>query len=303
MAFIKYYFSRYFLLLLAACLLGLYFPQAEVAGTYIILPLLTIALSLTLLRMPRGFFRKPLTLLSPALQGVGLNYLLLGNIIIITSIFLIRQESLWVGMLLIAAVPPAVAVLPLSNWLKSDQRLSVAGMAGAYAGALFIIPLIAIAFFKYIPVNYYDIIILALALVFLPLIISRLAVDNDWDKIVEPYEKIITDICFFIVFYTMIASNNLFLLNRAWELSLIVIIAILTTFVLGYIIRKIGLFFNYPADKINAFVILGTMKNNILAGGVALIIFKSEAALPAIVFVIISCFYSIWLKYQSRHNR
>ncbi|HOW56957.1 MAG TPA: hypothetical protein PKZ12_03070, partial [Smithellaceae bacterium] len=158
------------------------------------------------------------------------------------------------------------------------------------------------AFLKYISVNYYDIIILVLALVFLPLIISRLAVDKDWDKIIEPYEKIITDFCFFIVFYTMIAGNNFFLLNRPWELSLIAIIAVLTTFVLGYAIRKIGLFFSHSPDKINAFVILGTMKNNILAGGIALVIFKSEAALPAIVFVIISCIYSIWLKYQTRNN-
>jgi hypothetical protein len=44
------------------------------------------------------------------------------------------------------------------------------------------------------------------------------------------------------------------------------------------------------------------MKNYGLSGGIALIIFSREAALPSLVFAIITFFYINWLKYKMGHN-
>ncbi len=154
MSVIRIFASFSNLLFVLAILLGLYLPQAAPVASVLILPALMITLTVTLLRFPGGFFNKPRKLLSGALWGNLMNYLVLGNLIILGSIFLIRDEKFWIGLVLIAAVPPAVAILPLSEKLHGDKMLTLAGFAGTYLGALILTPLIGVAFLKFIPIHY-----------------------------------------------------------------------------------------------------------------------------------------------------
>jgi hypothetical protein len=296
---IKYYFSRSLVLFLLAGMTGIILPQGANIGTALTLPALTIILTVALLQMPRGFFRNPGPLLYSAIWGNIMNYLILGNFIIWSSIFLIRDESLWVGMVLIAAVPPALSIMPLSKLLlRTEPKDTFAGLAGAYLGAIVIAPLIGIGFLKYIPLNYFGIILLVLELIVLPLLISRLAVDKDWDNIFEPYMEIINDWCFFIVFYALAANSRYLIFRRPLDLLFIASIAVASTFLLGYAIEKICVFYRVPKEKIISLLLLGTLKNYVLAGGIALAVFNKQAAFPVIVFIFVMFIYELCLKYR-----
>jgi bile acid:Na+ symporter, BASS family len=246
--------------------------------------------------MPRGFFGHPGPLVRAAIWGNIMNYLILGNFIILPSIFLIRTENLWIGMVLIAAVPPAVSIIPLSTLLHAEQKFSFAGMAGAYLGAVLIAPLIGIAFLKDIPWNYSGIILLVLELILLPLLFSRLAVDKNWDKILESHEEIINDWSFFIVFYALVANSRYLIFRQPLDLLFIAVTAAASTFLLGYAIEKICVFYRVPKEKIISLLLLGTLKNCGLAGGIALTVFNKQAAFPAIVFIFFMFIYELWLK-------
>ena len=296
MAQIKCFFSRSIILFLLAGLTGALLPQGAEIGAALTLPALTVILTITLLRMPRGFFRHPGPLVSPAIWGNIMNYLILGNFIIWSSIFLIRDENLWIGMVLIAAVPPAVSIMPLSKLLQAESKASFAGLAGAYVGAILITPLIGIGFLKYIPLNYSGIILLVLVLIVLPLVLSRIAVDKDWDKIIEPYEEIINDWCCFIIFYALAASSRYLIFRRPLDVLFIAIIAAASTFLLGYVMEKICTFYRVPKERFTSLLLLGTLKNYGLAGGMALTVFNKQAALPALVFIFFMFIYELWLK-------
>jgi bile acid:Na+ symporter, BASS family len=296
MAAIKYYFSRSVALFLLALLTGLILPHGAAIGKALTLPALTIILTITLLRMPRGFFRHPSKLIFPALWGIIMNYLILGNFIIWSGIFLIRQEGFWIGMVLIAAVPPAVSILALNKMLPAQQDTSFAGLAGAYAGGILIAPLIGLGFLKFIPLNYSGIILLVVELIVLPLALSRIAIDKDWDSIIEPHEEIINDWCFFIVFYAL-ASSSLFLIRSHFrDVLYIAVIAAASTFLIGYVIEKVCSFYRVPRGKTISLMFLGTMKNYGLAGGIALTVFNKDAALPATIFAIVFFIYELDLK-------
>jgi BASS family bile acid:Na+ symporter len=258
-------------------------------------------LTITLLRFPRGFFRRPGPLLSASIQGNAMNYLVLGNFIILSSIFLIHKQELWIGMVLIAAMPPPVDIILLGNLLRTEKTSIFTGLAGAYLGALLIIPLIGLGFFKYIHLNYWTIILLILELVLLPLAISRIAVERTWDKIIEPYEETIIDYCSFIVFYTITASSRNLLMNWSSDLFIITSIALVSTFFFAFAIRKIGIYFHSNENKITSFLLMGTMKDCGLAGGIALILFNQEVALPSLIFAIFTLINMNWLKYKMRH--
>lgn len=295
MAPIKYYFSRPITLFLLAILTGIILPQGAEISVAFTLPALIIILTITLLRIPRGFFRHPGLLVYPAIWGNIMNYFILGNLIILASIFLIRDEGLWIGMVLIAAVPPSVSIIPLSKLFRAEEKASFAGLAGAYLGAILIAPLIGIGFLKYIPLNYSGI-ILMLELVVLPFAISRIAVDKSWDKFFEPYEGSINDWCFFIIFYALAANSRYLILRRPLDLVFITLIAVASTFLLGYAIEKIGTFYRVSRDKITSLMLLGTLKNYSLAGGIALVVFDKQAALPAMIFIFVMFIYELWLK-------
>jgi len=76
------------------------------------------------------------------------------------------------------------------------------------------------------------------------------------------------------------------------------VIAILSTFLLRFLINLIGNYFGTSKEKIAALVFLGTMKNYALAGAIALNVFNKQAALPALVFTVVMFIYTIWLKYR-----
>lgn len=302
MSIVKIFASVSQLLFIAAVLLGLYLPQAAPAATFMIMPALMMILTVNLLRFPGGFFQKPGILFPGALWGNLMNYLILGNLIILGGIFLIRNENFWIGLVLIAAIPPAVAILPLSEKLRGDQTLTLTGLAGTYLGALILTPLIGAAFLKFIPIHYDKLIILAVALVILPLVLSRVAVDRNWDVRIYRYEGAISDGCFFIVFYAMAAGNARLIKQWPLDILLIFVVAFAAVFLVTLALMLVARFFKVSPATISSLLLLGTMKNYGLAGGIALFIFNNEVALPALIFSVFMFLNLIWLKFRSRNN-
>jgi BASS family bile acid:Na+ symporter len=300
MARIKFLFSRSHILFLLAIGIGILLPQAAEFASVLTLPALTIILTITLLRFPRGFFRRHRPPLSGAIWGNVMNYLILGNLIIMASIFLIREEGFWVGMVLIAAAPPATTIIQLGNILRIDKQSMFSGMAGAYLGAALIVPLIGLGFLKFIPLNHFGLILLIAELVLLPLFLSRLAVDKDWDKLIENYKDHITDWCFFIIFYALVAGTRYLIIDRPLDIVFMFVIAAISTFLLGFIINLVGNYYGVAKEKISSLVFLGTMKNYGMAGAIALNVFNKKAALPALVFSVVMFIYTIWLKYKMK---
>jgi BASS family bile acid:Na+ symporter len=138
-------------------------------------------------------------------------------------------------------------------------------------------------------------------LILLPLALSRLAIEKEWDKIIEPYEETMIDYCYFVVFYAITASSRNILLDWCSDLFIIASIALASTFFSAFVIRKIGLYFHVNESKITSFLLMGTMKDCGLAGGIALILFNREVALPALIFAVFTLIHINWLKYRMKH--
>jgi len=291
-------FSRFNLIFLLALICGIFLPKGFSIGNALIFPALIVILTITLLRFPRGFFRRPGPLLSASIQGNVMNYLVLGNFIILASVFLIHKQELWIGMILIAAVPPSLEIINLGNLSHIENNSVFTSLAGAYLGALLIIPLIGLGFFKYMPLNYWNIILIVLGLILLPLSLSRLIIEKEWDKIIDPYEVTIIASCYFVIFYTITASSVNVLTYWSSDLSVIALTAFVSIFFFAFAIRKIGLYFHVNESKITSLLLMGTMKDCGLAGGIALMLFNREVALPALIFAVFTLIHINWLKYK-----
>ena len=291
------------LLFIMALALGLFLPQASELASMLVLPALAVALAVTLLRFPAGYLKKPGDLLAGTLWGILMNYLLLGNLILLGGLFLIRDEKFWEGMVLLAAVPPSALVLSLGERIKSARGLILAGFAGTYAGALILIPLIGIAFLKFFPVHYDRLFILPFGLIVLPLLISRFLVDQDLDEWVNKHEKLITGICLFIVFYALTAGNAE--LIRQWpdDIVSVAVIACGATVISSLFLLMAGRLYNLSYPGVSSLLLLATMKNCSLAGGIAIYVFNNEAGVPALVFAVFMFLNIVWLNARDIYHQ
>jgi BASS family bile acid:Na+ symporter len=289
------------IIFLIALICGIILPQGLLAGRILILPALTIIITITLLRFPRGFFSNPGSLLYSSIQSNLMNFIFLGNFIILAGAFLIQKQELWVGMVLVAAMPLSLEIILMGNLLRIEKNYVFTSVAGTYLGALLIVPLLGLGFLKYMHFNYWNIIVLILCLIALPLLISRIIVEKEWDKTINEHDDTIMDYSSFIVFYAITANSRNFLLNWSTDLIIIAAIAFISTFLFYFIIRKIGFYFHARENRINSFILNGTMKEYGLAGGIALTVFNQEVAIPSLFFAIFTFIYMNWLKFRFRH--
>lgn len=288
------------IIFIIALFCGMVFDEGRQAGRILILPALMIILTMTLLRFPRGFFRHPASLLHASIQGNLLNYLVLGNFILLTGAFLIQKQELWIGLALVAVMPASLEIILLGILLRIEKDYVFTSISGTYLGALLIAPLVGLCFFKYLQINYWNIAVLILCLIALPLILSRLIVEKDWNRFLKKHENTLIDFCHFIVFYAIAANSRMFLKKLSDDLVFISLIAFTSTFLFYFLIRKIGLYFHGQDNKVNFFILLGTMKDYGLAGGIALTLFNPEVAVPPLIFSVLTFIYMNWLSFKAR---
>jgi BASS family bile acid:Na+ symporter len=288
-----------FLLALAA---GLAFPVVTPVTRHLVLPALALAMALATMEIGNDLFRKPRALIFPASLGIIMSYIILGNIIIVLAAFMISDETIWTGFILLAAVPPAVAVIPFSGFLKGNGPLSLVGTVGAYLGGLAIMPIIAFGLLSSAAFDPLQLFMVTLELIVLPLCISRILIREGWRERIAPYRGTVTNWSFFVVLYTLVGLNRNMILGQTSTLLPITAISIFTTFILGFLIDWIGSRFHLLRETRTSLVLLGTLKNQGMAGGIALTMFSQEAALPAAVSTMVMIVYIIWLDFRKRWN-
>jgi BASS family bile acid:Na+ symporter len=252
-------------------------------------------MALSTMGISSDIFHRPRMLIWPASLGIIMNYMILGAMILILGALLVDDEKIWAGTILLAAVPPAVAVLPFSDFLKGDSYLSLVGTIGAFIGGLFFMPIITFTLLSPEAFDPLKLLLAAIELILLPLAVSRFLIRKGWNRKIAPWKGQITNWSFFIIMYTLVGLNSSVFLRLEPVLLAVVFIAFATNFLLGLLIEWAGRFLEIPHSRRTSLVLLGTLKNQGMAGGLALTLFGKEAAIPAAVFTASMILYVIWL--------
>jgi BASS family bile acid:Na+ symporter len=293
--------NRDFILILALAL-GLVWGGAARWTKDVTIPALAVAMTISTLAISGSVFRSPKTLLTPALTGIAMSYALLSATLLGLNELIIREEDLWRGFVIVAAVPPAIAVIPFTGFLNGNTAFSLIGSVGGYLGALVITPLMAGGFFGTAFIDPAKLVAIMVELIILPLIISRILLWSRTAKRIEPVKGTIINWSFFVVVYTVVGLNRDVFLGRPLSLLPVVAIAAASTFLLGWIIERVGLFFRIDSDIVTSLVLLGTLKNYGLAAGLSLALFSEQTAVPATVSAVMLIVCIIWLGLK-RHWR
>jgi BASS family bile acid:Na+ symporter len=289
-------------ILTSALLIGLSWGKGARWTEPMTLPALAIVMTLSTIGLPTSTFRSYRSLLIPAISGIVMNYLVLGIALLVLNAILIRDEALRMGFILIAAVPPAVAVIPFTFFLRGDETLSLIGTAGAYLGALILMPVSALLFLGPGFADATKLAMIMLELILFPVVVSRLLLRTGLAPRLYSIRGPVTNWSFFLLTYTIVGLNRDLILGQPFSLFPVVVVALASTFLLGWGIEKAGALLHLPERVLTSLVLLGTLKNYGLAGGLALALFSKKTSVPATVSAVFMIVYIIWLELKLKEN-
>ena len=112
-------------ILFLALVLGLTAGQFARYTEQLVLPALGLVMTLSVLEVPSSIFHSPLALIRPTLAATICSFLLLGGLLVGLSRLLIQNQEIRNGFVIMATVPPAVAVIPFTNILNGDRVFSL----------------------------------------------------------------------------------------------------------------------------------------------------------------------------------
>lgn len=285
--------SRFIFILAIAT--GLAFGKGASYTEPTIAPALGLIMTLSILDISSRVFLDFKKILLPILLALVLNYVVLSGTFIGLSSLIINDSELHTGFVLVAAVPPAVAVIPFTYHLGGNTRFSLVGDVAAYLAALVVTPVICILFLGTNFIEPVRLLIILAELIIAPLIVSRILRRTRVVPTVERWRGPVINWSFFLIIYTMVGLNRDAFLQEPRTLLLVSAIAFASTFVLAEVINRISRLLGVDkADRIS-FLLLGTRKTYGLAGAIALIFFSARAAMPAAVVSAFSIAHFVWL--------
>jgi BASS family bile acid:Na+ symporter len=274
------------LLLSLSVVLGLLAGRPAQWTEPLILPVLGLVMTFATLLISGTDLRPARSLLLPGLAGIGINYGLLSGAILAVAFLLVRDPDLRTGFVILASVPPGVAVIPFTDFLGGNRSYALLGSLACYLAGLALMPLIAFVFLGSGLLQPLTLLSVAAQLILAPLVLSRLLIRFGLRPALSRIKGAVTNWGFFVVTYTIVGLNRDLILQDPVGLLPVAGVALITIWALGPLIRWTALRLGAGSGTAAALMFLGTIKNYGIAGGVSLALLGTEAALPATVSVV-----------------
>lgn len=284
-------------ILALAFIIGLALPQGASQMSPMVTPLLALIMTLSITGVSPRLFLDSKRVSRPILISLLLNYAVLTFTIIGLASLLIQDYELWVGFVILAAVPPAVAVIPFTYRLDGDINFSLIGTVASYLAALFITPLISIAFVGTSLIQPGRLLMTLGELIAIPFGVAYLLRRTGVAPRLKKYRGTIINWGFFAVVYTIVGLNQDAFLAHPVTLLPIVLVAFVTTFGLGYLIDRLARFLGRVKPNRISLIFLGTRKNYGMAAAIALALFGPRGAIPAAVTTVFAVVHFVWLSF------
>ncbi|MCG2765923.1 MAG: hypothetical protein L6288_16280 [Desulfarculaceae bacterium] len=285
---------------LAALVGGLAAGHGAVYTQPLVVPALAVVMTLATLSISGQVFRYPRVLIRPALTGLAMSYLLQGGLILLLAWWLVDEPAYFQGLVVLAAVPPAVVVMPLAVVLDGDPDYSLVALSGAYLGGLVLIPLIFLAFFGGEHLFRHELFLIVLLLIVAPMAISRLILWRGWQEPILRWRGGLTNWGFFLALYTIVGLNRQVFLDQPLALLHLIFLAVASSLLLGEVVLWLARRRGIRLRRAKALMMIASMKNYGLASGLCLALFGSAAAAPTTVATIVFVPYLMWLSWRLR---
>ncbi|WP_165802742.1 hypothetical protein [Dehalogenimonas alkenigignens] len=297
-AFVKGFLQNRNSILFLAVVLGLILWPATEYTRYLVDFAIILAITLSLSRID---FKAVFTNSNPLLPLGGtflVSFLAAGFVFIGLAKLLLDDPNIIYGFVVLAAAPPAVAVIPFSYVLKANINLSILGTLSGYLLTFALMPLAASLFFQ-TEIELGVMFRTLFVLIAVPFVLSRIVRSSGVVPRTEKHFGTVINWCFFLTTFSIIGLNHDVMFSRPDFVMVIFSITLLATFGYGTLVKTILSRTRLSAPQVASYQLLGTMKNWSGAGIIALNLFGPAASLPSTLGLISGILYYIWISWSS----
>jgi len=277
------------LILGMATVFGLIAPQLGAPLAFLIVPALVVTMTFSL----QGISLNPKELggdVKPGLIALAINYGLLSGLIILLAFLMSPHHEIFDGLIIMAAIPAAIAVVPFTYLLKGDSALSLVGEVIIYVASLGLAPLIAIAFIG-ADISIYRLLEALVLLIIVPLALSQ-AIRRCTACSQFPFTRPLVTLSLGLVTYLIIALNQQAIFTEPGIVVPVIAICFLRTFgsgLLAYFVWR-----KSPKKRVS-YALFASFKNEGVTAAVAIALVSPLAALPAAFGSILELAFFIFL--------
>ncbi|MGC8787014.1 MAG: bile acid:sodium symporter family protein [Anaerolineae bacterium] len=282
-------------LLVSSVVLGFALGRTARLTQNLTLPALAVAMTVSVTEVQLRDFRPLSKVVQAALAGIVLTYLLNGTALLALTRLLMPEADVWTGIVLLAATPPGVAVIPFSYLLGGDIPFALVGSVGVYLSAVLLMPFIVTLFLGSAVVSPMRLIVILLQLLVIPIVVSRLVVASPLNAPIKRWRGSIVNWAFALVIFTVIGLNRDRILQQPQILVWLLFIGLCTNFGLGFVLEWVLQRMGIQRGRRLTSVLMGTIKNTSLTAATALALFSERASLPAAVVSVTNVLYLVWL--------
>lgn len=224
------------------------------------------------------------------------HFVLLSGIILALGSFFSNQ--LWGGFVIMAAVPPAVAVVPITKILRGNVQQTIVSLSFLYLISLILTPLILLIFLGE-QVTYWKMLEIVIEFIILPLILSRFIRRLRFSS---TQDTIIVNVCFFLVMFGIVGLNRMALVQDSWLLGLLTIFILIRTIGTALMVFLIGDKKGADRTLIIPLALFASFKNDGLGLLIASTILPPIASVPFIIAIMFEMIIAGTLEYIVKKN-
>jgi BASS family bile acid:Na+ symporter len=226
-----------------------------------------------------------------------INYLFLSSLILLANHLLIKDHDLYVGFIVMAAIPSAVAVLPFTYLLKGEMMVALMGSTSLYLLALVVAPFLSFHLLDVEKIDPIKLISVLVQLLLIPFLVSRFLLQWKVFHQIKGNLNIFVNLAFFLVIYVVIGMNRSTFLSHFDVLILVSFIAFLRTFVSGHLVDLFSRLLGVDRERRMSYVLFGSFKNLGVTAAIAIVLFNDRAAIPAAVTIPFELIFFVWFNY------
>jgi BASS family bile acid:Na+ symporter len=283
---------------IAAIIIGLVYPGfSGFLSQYIILFFIIAAtLSLTHMKLTRMDVKENA---KASVKTVLLSYGLLSGVTILAAYLLVPNPEHLAGFVIMAAAPPAVAIIPFTYLLRGNSKIALGGELLNYILALALAPMITL-FLLGSGVDIFEILKALTLIIILPLILSRFLIRHPHSS--DSLQKIIVNFCFAFINYSIIGLNHAVIFSDPVALWPILLVHFLTVFGAGALVYLAGRRLRVSKDRCIPYTLFGSIKNGAMSATLAILIVSPAASLPAALHGAFTISFFLLLEYLLRRR-
>jgi BASS family bile acid:Na+ symporter len=231
--------------------------------------------------------------------AIFLGYFVFSSLLIVLSWFLLDNKYLFYGMVIIAASPPGVAVIPFTTILKGDMNYTMVGTLGTYLASVVLAPFIITLFSDSEGLDSMQLLIIMVKVILVPFLISRLLLFKPIYAVVEKTRGHLVDLGFALIIYTAVGLNRDVFFGNFEVLGLISLILLLMMFGLGTLYEWVARRLKIATPKSVSQKLLLTIKSSGFTASASMAIFGREAAIPSAVLAVLVLVYLLYLSIRN----